>query len=102
MKSYQPKPDISLPDDEGPGDPPSPATPVAGRPEQTRTETEPMPRPARRHRDAGISFRGETRSDATHVPTTGPDARLCRKAPGTGAMRCLIGHALMENRSGLI
>ncbi|MCA3448135.1 MAG: hypothetical protein INF93_15710 [Rhodobacter sp.] len=34
--------------------------------------------------------------------TTGPVARLCRKSPGTGAALCFIGHALIENRSGLI
>jgi hypothetical protein len=33
---------------------------------------------------------------------TGPVARLCRKSPGTGAALCFIGHALIENRSGLI
>jgi len=34
--------------------------------------------------------------------TTDPDARLYKKSPGTGAALCFIGHALMENRSGLI
>ena len=29
-------------------------------------------------------------------------ARLYKKSPGTGAMLCFMGHALMENRSGLI
>lgn len=33
---------------------------------------------------------------------TDPDARLYTKSPGTGAMLCFMGHALMENRSGLI
>jgi len=36
------------------------------------------------------------------TPSTDPDARLYRKSPGTGTMLCFIGHALMENRSGLI
>lgn len=36
------------------------------------------------------------------MPTTDPDARLYKKSPGTSAMLCYIGHALMENRSGLI
>jgi hypothetical protein len=40
-------------------------------------------------------------SDATHALTTDPDARLYRTSPGTGAMLCM-GHAPMENRSGLI
>lgn len=61
-----------------------------------------MPRPTRQHRNAEVDFRGEKRSNATHVSTTDPEARLYRKSPGTGAMLCFIGHALMENRSGLI
>lgn len=28
--------------------------------------------------------------------TTDPDARLCRKSPGAGAMLCFTGHALMD------
>lgn len=102
MKSFQPKPDIAPPDDEGPGDPPSPDTTAADQPEQTKTETDPMPRPTHQHRNAEIDFRGEKRSNATHVSTTDPDARLYKKSPGTGAMLCFMGHALMENRSGLI
>jgi hypothetical protein len=31
-----------------------------------------------------------------------PPLRLYKKSPGTGAMLCFIGHALMENSSGLI
>lgn len=61
-----------------------------------------MPRPDRQSRNAEVDFRGEKRSNATHVSTTDPDARLYKKSPGTGAMLCFIGHALMENRSGLI
>ena len=102
MKSFQPKPEISPPDDEGPGDPPSPDTTAADQPEQTQTETDPMPRPTRQHRNAEVDFRGGRRSNATHASTTDPDARLYKKSPGTGAMLCFIGHALMENRSGLI
>ena len=102
MKSFQPKPEISPPDDEGPGDPPSPDTTAADQPEQTQTETDPMPRPTRQHRNVEVDFRGERRSNATHASSTDPDARLYKKSPGTGAMLCFIGHALMENRSGLI
>ncbi len=60
-----------------------------------------MSRPASRSRNAEVNFKGEKRSNATHASTTDPDARLYRKSPGTGAMLCFIGHALMENRSGL-
>jgi Transposase domain (DUF772)/Transposase DDE domain len=53
-------------------------------------------------RDAPVDFRGEKRSNATHLSTTDPDARLYRKGPGREAKLCFIGHGLMENRSGLI
>ena len=102
MKSFQPKPEISPPDDEGPGDPPSPDTTAADQPEQTQTETDPMPRPTRQSRNTEVDFRGERRSNATHASTTDPEARLYKKSPGAGAMLCFMGHTLMENRSGLI
>ena len=61
-----------------------------------------MPRTDRQSRNAEVDFRGEKRSNATHASTTDPDARLNNKSPGTGAMLCFMGHALMEKRSGLI
>jgi hypothetical protein len=36
------------------------------------------------------------------VDNTDPEARLYKKSPGTGAVLCFMGHALMENRCGLI
>jgi len=72
MKSFKPM--------EGPDDP---APPAGGR----NTET---------------NFRGETRSNATHVSSTDHDARLYRKGPGMEARLAFLGHALMENRSGLL
>ena len=53
-------------------------------------------------RNAEANFRGETRSNATHASTTDPDARLYRKGAGKEAKLCFMGHALMENRSGLV
>jgi transposase len=53
-------------------------------------------------RNPDAEFRGETRSNATHASTTDPDAKLYRKGPGMEAKLCFIGHALMENRSGLL
>jgi transposase len=53
-------------------------------------------------RNAEADFRGETRSNATHASTTDPDAKLYRKGPGKEAKLCFMGHALMENRSGLL
>jgi transposase len=53
-------------------------------------------------RNAPADFKGTKRSNATHRSTTDPDAWLYRKGPGMEAKLCFIGHALMENRSGLI
>ena len=38
----------------------------------------------------------------THASTTDPDARLYRKGRGKEAKLSFMGHALMENRNGLI
>lgn len=102
MKSFQPKANAAPPDDEGPGDPPSPNATPETVPSATTAETDPMPRNTKPHRNAEVDFKGEKRSNATHASTTDPDARLYKKSPGTGAMLCFIGHALMENRNGLI
>lgn len=53
-------------------------------------------------RNAEADFRGEKRSNETHASTTDPDARLYRKGPGMEAKLAFLGHALMENRSGLL
>jgi len=53
-------------------------------------------------RNAPADFRGDKRSNDTHQSTTDPDARLYRKGRGMESRLCFIGHALMENRSGLI
>jgi transposase len=53
-----------------------------------------------RNREA--DFHGEKRSNDTHASTTDPEARLYRKGPGKEAKLCFIGHALMENRNGLV
>lgn len=49
-----------------------------------------------------VDFRGERRSNATHASTTDPDARLMRKGKGKEAKLVFMGHALMENRNGLL
>ena len=48
------------------------------------------------------NFRAEKRSNETHESRTDPDARLFRKGNGKEARLCYIGHALMENRHGLV
>jgi transposase len=52
-------------------------------------------------RNGEQNFRGEKRSNETHVSTTDSDARLYRKADGRESRLCYMGHALMENRNGL-
>ena len=53
-------------------------------------------------RNAERGFHKETRSNDTHRSTTDPEARLYRKGDGQPAKLCYIGHALMENRNGLV
>lgn len=53
-------------------------------------------------RNGTRDFHGEKRSNDTHTSITDPDARLLRKGAGQEAKLCFIGHALMENRNGLI
>jgi transposase len=53
-------------------------------------------------RNGEQDFRGQKRSNETHASTTDPDAKLFRKGPGKEAKLCFMGHALMENRNGLI
>lgn len=53
-------------------------------------------------RNPSVNFRGKPRKNDTHASRTDPNARLYRKAKGRPAQLCYIGHALMENRSGLI
>jgi transposase len=53
-----------------------------------------------RNREA--DFHGRKRSNDTHASTTDPEARLYRKGPGKEAKLCFMGHALMENRNGLV
>ena len=53
-------------------------------------------------RNGEVDFKGEKRSNDTHASTTDPDARLYRKGAGMEAKLAFLGHALMENCSGLI
>lgn len=47
-------------------------------------------------------FRGKKRTNDTHESKTDPDAMLRRKSRGQAAKLCFGGHALMENRNGLL
>lgn len=66
-----------------------------------RREEDPPPPPD----DSGnpsVDFHGERRSNKTHQSTTDPAARLIRKGKGKEAKLAFMGHALMENRNGLL
>jgi len=49
-----------------------------------------------------VDFHGEKRRNETHVSRTDPEARLARKGKGKEAKLCFGGHALMENRNGIL
>ena len=53
-------------------------------------------------RNSERDFRGERRTNATHASATDPEARLYRKGRGKEAKLSFMGHAMMENRHGLI
>jgi transposase len=53
-------------------------------------------------RNRETDFHGAKRSNATHASTTDPEARLYRKGQGKEAKLCFMGHALIENRHGLV
>ncbi len=47
-------------------------------------------------------FRGQKRRNLTHESKTDPESRLYRKGNGQEAKLCFMGHALMDNRHGLL
>ena len=52
--------------------------------------------------DDGTNFHGQKRSNKTHESKTDPDARLYKKSYGKESKLSYLGHALVENRNGLI
>jgi len=53
-------------------------------------------------RNVEVDFHGQKRTNETHQSRTDPEARLHRKGPGKEAKLSHLGHALAENRHGLI
>lgn len=109
MKSFQPKtaagaePPAS--GDAGPGrdggaSAPEPATGDGEGPNQDARA--PATETPVTGRNAEVDFHGQKRSNETHASLTDPEARLYRKGPGKEARLCFMGHALMENRNGLV
>ena len=60
------------------------------------------PPPSGGGRNVEANFHGQKRSNETHTSTTDPEAKLYRKGAGKEAKLCFMGHALMENRNGLV
>jgi len=48
------------------------------------------------------NFHGERRSNDTHQSTTDPESRLYKKGAGKEAKLCFLGHAVADNRHGLL
>ena len=76
------------------------------QPEPTQSEDDKMPASAdaadTKSRNAEVDFHGQKRTNATHVSATDPEARLYKKGKGAAAKLCFIGHAMTENRHGLV
>ncbi len=49
-----------------------------------------------------VDFHGEKRSNETHESSTDPEAKLYTKSKGAAAKLSYMGHALSENRNGLV
>ena len=77
LKSFRPKDEKPGKDDDGKGPPGNPG-------------------------NRWVNFHGEKRSNETHESKTDPEAKLMRKGPGKEAKLSYSGHALMENRYGLL
>jgi transposase len=67
-----------------------------------KEETGQKRKPPGNPKNPAVDFRGQKRTNETHESKTDPDARLYRKSRRTGAVLCYMGHALMENRNGLV
>jgi transposase len=49
-----------------------------------------------------VDFKGQHRRNDTHASSTDPQAKLARKGKGRESRLAYAGHALMENRNGLV
>jgi transposase len=53
-------------------------------------------------RNPTVNWRGEKRTNESHVSPQDPEAKLYRKADGQPTKLCYLGHVLMEHRNGLV
>ncbi len=100
MKSVKSKAGGSPPDDGKPTEPPTSS--ISPDIQRTQSEPETEPRPGFNYRNVDLDYKGE--SGPTQAMPRPPTRRggLYTELPGTGAVLCFMGHALMENRYGLI
>lgn len=69
---------------------------------QPRSKDGPPSPPEGGGRNPSVDWKRQKRSNATHVSTTDPDARLATKGKHQTTKLCYTGHLLTENRNGLI
>lgn len=67
-----------------------------------KPKDEPKDPPAGGDANSWADFKGQKRSNETHESKTDPEAKLYRKGKGREAKLYHTGHALMENRNGLL
>jgi transposase len=65
-------------------------------------DQDPQDRNPFKPRNVEVDFHGQKRTNATHQSHTDPEAKLYRKSHGQEAKLSHLGHALGENRNGLI
>jgi len=67
----------------------------------TRKDGDNQP-PSSSGRNSDVDFKGEALSNESHSSKTDPESMLARRGTGKEAKLSFLGHALMENRNGLI
>jgi transposase len=72
------------------------------QPKDSGSNDDDTPKSSGGGKNPDIDYHGQKRKNDTHESKTDPDARLYRKSKCTGAQMCYLGHALMENRNGLV
>lgn len=65
-------------------------------------DDDPSSRGASGGRNPSVNFKGQRRTNTTHQSLTDPEAKLYKKGDGVGAFLCHSGHAITENRHGLV
>jgi transposase len=78
------------------------ATSPVAAPQANTATAEPVTAETQTSRNADVDFKGQKRTNDTHASTTDPEARLYRKGLGKEARLSFMGHALTENRHGLV